>query len=65
MNASIVGLGATAFAIARMERNLWIATLIFLALSAITIPIYVVVLRRLDRVAVNRRETLLAELCRA
>jgi hypothetical protein len=34
-------------------------------LAAISIPVYVVILRRLDRVAIERRETLLAELCRA
>lgn len=61
----IVGVGAAAFAIARLYANLWIATLIFVALAAITIPLYLIVLRRLDGIALNRRETLMAELCRA
>jgi ABC-2 type transport system permease protein len=61
----IVGLGVAAFTIARLYKDLWIATIIFLALAAISIPIYVVVLRRLDRIALQRRETLVAELCRA
>jgi ABC-2 type transport system permease protein len=61
----IVGVGAAAFAIARLYKNLWIATLVFLVLSAISIPLYLMVLRRLDGIAVERRETLLAELCRA
>jgi ABC-2 type transport system permease protein len=61
----IVGFGIGAFAIARLYHDLWIAALIFLVLAAITVPVYVMILRRLDRVAVERRETLLAELCRA
>ena len=60
-----VGLGVAVFAIARLYGNLWIATLLFLALAAISIPLYVFVLRRLDHIALQRRETLVAELCRA
>lgn len=60
-----VGMGAGVFLLARLYKNLWIATLLFLILAAATIPIYVVILRRLDALAVERRETLLAELCRA
>jgi ABC-2 type transport system permease protein len=61
----IVGLGVAAFAIAHLYNNLWIAVLLFLALSAISIPLYLFVLRRIDGIAIKRRETLLAELCRA
>jgi ABC-2 type transport system permease protein len=61
----IVGAGAAAFALARLYKNLWIATGLFLVLAAISIPVYVVVLRRIDAIAINRRESLLAELCRA
>jgi hypothetical protein len=61
----IVGLGIAAFAIARLYKDLWIATLLFLVLAAISIPIYVTVLQRLDCIALQRRETLLSELCRA
>ncbi|HME33847.1 MAG TPA: hypothetical protein VKF84_01320 [Candidatus Sulfotelmatobacter sp.] len=61
----IVGLGVAAFAVAHLYKNLWIATLLFLVLAAISIPIYVIVLRRMDGIAIERRETLLAELCRA
>lgn len=61
----IVSVGVVAFTVARLYRNLWIATLVFLALSAISIPLYVVVLRRLDEIAIERRETLIGELCRA
>jgi hypothetical protein len=61
----IVGIGAAAFAIAGVYQNLWIATILFLILSAISIPVYVMVLRRIDGIALQRRETLVAELCRA
>ena len=61
----IVGIGVAAFAIARLYNNLWISVALFLALAAISIPLYVFVLRRLDGVALKRQETMLAELCRA
>jgi ABC-2 type transport system permease protein len=60
-----VGLGVAVFTLARLYKNLWIATMLFLALAAISIPLYVLALRRLDRIALQRRETLVAELCRA
>jgi hypothetical protein len=60
-----VGLGIAAFAIARLYQNLWIATLLFVILAAFSIPLYLLVLRRLDGIALQRRETLLGELCRA
>jgi ABC-2 type transport system permease protein len=61
----IVAVGVAAFMIARFYKNLWIATLVFLALSVISLPLYIMVLRRLDTIAIERRETLIAELCRA
>lgn len=61
----IVGVGVAVFGIARLYNNLWIAVLMFLILSAISIPIYVIVLRRFDKIALQHRETLLGELCRA
>ena len=38
---------------------------LFLVLSAASISLYLLVLRRLDGIALQRRETLVAELCRA
>lgn len=61
----IVAVGAATFALARFYQNLWIAPLVFLALTAVTFPLYRMVLNRLDGIAVERREALLAELCRA
>jgi ABC-2 type transport system permease protein len=65
MQAVIVGFGFAVFTIARAFNNLWIAVLLFLILAAISIPIYIVVLNRLDGIAQQRQETLLSELCRA
>jgi ABC-2 type transport system permease protein len=62
---AIVGLGVGVFALARQYKNPWIAVLLFLLLSAVSIPVYIVMLHRLDGIALQRRETLLAELCRA
>ena len=61
----IVGIGVAAFVVARLYKNPWIAALEFLVLSAISIPLYLMVLRRIDGIAQQRRETLVAELCRA
>ncbi len=60
-----VGLGVAVFTIARFYKNLWIATLLFLVLAVISIPLYLLALGRLDRIALQRRESLVAELCRA
>ncbi|HEV3512422.1 MAG TPA: hypothetical protein VGS05_12005 [Candidatus Sulfotelmatobacter sp.] len=65
MQIVIVGLGAGVFMVAKLYDNLWIAVFLFLILAAISIPVYIAVLRSLDGIAAQRQETLLAELCRA
>ena len=65
MQILIVAVGLGVFALARLYNNLWIAAVLFLILAAVSIPIYLVLLGRLDGIAVQRRETLIAELCRA
>jgi ABC-2 type transport system permease protein len=60
----VVGLGVSAFLVARTYGHFWIATTIFLALAAISVSAYVIVLRKIDRIAEQRRETLISELCR-
>ena len=65
MQIVIVGSGVAVFTIARIYKNLWIAAILFLVLAAVSIPIYIVVLRRMDGLAVERQESLLSELCRA
>jgi ABC-type transport system involved in cytochrome c biogenesis permease component len=61
----VVGVGIGAFMTARLYGNLWISAAIFLVLSAVSIPLYIAVLRRIDGIAIQRRETLIAEMCRA
>jgi ABC-2 type transport system permease protein len=61
----VVGVGVAAFWIARHYGNFWIATLILLALAAISLSAYRMILNRIDGLALERRETLVAELCRA
>src|SRR6202050_2475413 len=61
----VVGVGVGAFWIARHYGNFWIATLILLILAGISISAYLMILNRMDGLALLRRETLVAELCRA
>jgi ABC-2 type transport system permease protein len=61
----VVGVGVTAFVLAKHYGNFWIAAGIFLLLAVISFSAYGMVLGRMDRIALERRETLVAELCRA
>jgi ABC-2 type transport system permease protein len=65
VQAVVVAVGVSAFAVARLYQNPWITAAIFLILAAVTIPLYIMVLRSIDGIALQRREILLAELCRA
>jgi ABC-2 type transport system permease protein len=61
----VIGVGVAAFWIARHYGNLWIATLILLLLAVISLSVYWMILNHMDGLALQRRETLVAELCRA
>lgn len=61
----VVSIGAGAFWLARVYANFWIATAILLLLAGVSLSVYWTILGRIDRVALARRETLVAELCRA
>lgn len=61
---AVVGAGVAAFWIARRYGNFWIATAILLVLAGISLSTYWMILNRIDRVALARRETLVGELCR-
>lgn len=61
----VVGVGVAAFWVGRHYGNFWIATLILLVLAGISLSAYAMILKRMDRLALERRETLVAELCRA
>jgi ABC-2 type transport system permease protein len=61
----VVGVGVAVFWIARDYGNFWIATLLLLVLAAVSLSAYAMILNRMDGLASERRETLVAELCRA
>jgi ABC-2 type transport system permease protein len=61
----VVGVGVAVFWIARDYGHFWIATLLLLVLAGISLPAYAMILNRMDGLASERRETLVAELCRA
>jgi len=61
----VVGLGVSVFSIARYLGSPWIATLLLLALAGVSLFVYRMILKRMDRLALERRETLVAALCRA
>jgi ABC-2 type transport system permease protein len=61
----VMGAGAAIFLAARSYGNYWIAVAIFVILAAISISIYALTLGKIDSIALERRETLIAELCRA
>jgi ABC-2 type transport system permease protein len=61
----VVGVGVAAFWIAHYYGNFWIATLILLGLAVISLSAYRMILNRMDKLALDRRETLVSELSRA
>jgi ABC-2 type transport system permease protein len=61
----IVAVGLAAFMLAHLYNNFWIATLLFLVLACLSLSVYSVVLKRADIIAIERREALVSELCRA
>jgi ABC-2 type transport system permease protein len=61
----VVGVGVAAFWIARLYGSLWIATAILLVLAGASLSAYWMILNRIAGLAQDRRETLVAELCRA
>ena len=62
---AIFGLGALVLLTARHYGKFWLATLLFLALSAVALAVYVMVMSHADQLALDRRETLISELSRA
>jgi ABC-2 type transport system permease protein len=61
---ALVGIGVSAFWLASYLGNFWIATLLLLALAGVSFTIYRVILNSMDRLAVEKRETMVAELCK-
>jgi len=61
----VAGVGVSAFWMARYFGDSWLAILILLVLAGMSLIVYGMILNRVDRLALERRETLAAELCRA
>ena len=65
IQAAVIALCAMALMVARAYGRIWIAILIFVFLSVLAAVGYVMVLDRIDALALKRRETIIAELSRA
>jgi len=65
IQAVVLGLCALAILAARAYQHLWLAAIIFIVLAGIALVIYFLVLNRIDAIAVQRREPMITELCRA
>jgi len=61
----ILGIGGLTFWLAERYHAMWTAAVVFLALAAITASVYLLTLKQIDTIAMRRRETLVAELCKA
>jgi len=65
IQAVVFGLAAVTLLIARLYGRIWLAAVIFLILAGLLAIAYMFVLKRVDRIALDRRDAILVELCRA
>jgi ABC-2 type transport system permease protein len=65
IQAVVFGLTAITLLIARLYGRIWLAAVIFLILAGLAAIAYTFVLKRVDRIALDRRDAILVELCRA
>lgn len=61
----IASVAVSAVLMARYLGSMWIAALALTLLAAVSFTVYLMVLNSMDTLALKRRETLVAELCRA
>jgi ABC-2 type transport system permease protein len=61
---ALIAVGALAISLARLYANLWFGTTMLVLLALGSIAGYATVLTRIDRLAMERRDVLVAELCR-
>jgi ABC-2 type transport system permease protein len=61
----VLGVGALALFLARRHHSLWAATAILATLAVFSIIGYFILLARINRIALARRDVLTTELCRA
>jgi ABC-2 type transport system permease protein len=65
IQAVVFGLAGVTLLIARAYGQVWLAAILFLSLAGLTSIAYILVLNQLDRIALDRRDAILSELCRA
>lgn len=65
VQAAVIALGGGAFAVGYFLHRLWISTVLLLVLAAVAFICYDLVLNRIDRIALDHRETLITELSKA
>lgn len=65
VQAAVIGLGGGALAVGYFLHRLWISTVLLLVLSVVAFVFYNLVLNRIDRIALDHRETLITELSKA
>lgn len=65
VQAVVFGIVALTFVLGRFFGTMWITTLALLGLAAVAFAAYGIVLRRIDTIALKRRETVISELARA
>lgn len=65
VQAVVFGFIALTFALGRYSHDMWITTVVLLGLAAVAFVCYGIALRRVDVLALTRRETLISELSRA
>jgi ABC-2 type transport system permease protein len=65
IQAAVFGLAAITLLIARLYGKIWLAAVIFSILAGLAAIAYMFVLKRVDRIALDRRDAILVELCRA
>jgi ABC-2 type transport system permease protein len=65
IQAVVLGLCALALLVARAYQHIWFAAVIFITLAAVATVFYILVLNRIDAIALRRREAIITELCRA
>ena len=64
VEAVVVGIAAAVFFLTRYLHRVWLAGIIFLPLAAIALAVYWIVLNLAARRVLERREILIAEICR-
>jgi len=61
----VMGIGALAIFLGYEYADYWLGTLVLAVLAIPAIVAYLILMRRIDRIVMTRREVLATELCKA